>query len=68
MNREQFEQFRTLVLQENSLQEKLRYISDMDEFLEAIIELGNDHGFEFTSQDVREAMQENRRVWIERWI
>jgi hypothetical protein len=67
MSSEEFEKFRTLVLQDEALQKILRE-AHPDEFVSAVIETGKQNGFLFSAQDVEDAMQANRRAWIERWI
>jgi hypothetical protein len=42
--------------------------TDMDEFLRQTVRLGEANGFRFTIEDVRSALQANRRAWIERWV
>jgi len=68
MSLESFEQFRTLVLQDQSLQERLRATTDRNTFLDLVVQMGEERGFQFTAQDVDAAMQASRRAWIERWI
>lgn len=68
MPREEFEEFRRLVMQDVSLQENLRDLIDPDRFADRVVELGIDRGFKFSSDEVAEAMRENKRAWIERWI
>jgi predicted ribosomally synthesized peptide with nif11-like leader len=68
MSQEQFEQFRNIVLEDLSLQEKLRAFTGRDEFISCVVDAGAEFGFQFTAEDVAEAMRANRRAWIERWI
>lgn len=68
MSREEFEKFRHLVLQDSLLQEELRGFVERAEFVNRVVELGMSHGFEFTADDVEDAIKVNRRAWIERWI
>jgi hypothetical protein len=68
MTQENFEQFRLLVLQKIVLQEQLRMISDAEEFFARVVELGKENGFDFAVENVKQAFQENQRIWIERWI
>jgi len=63
-----FEQFRQLVLGQVTLQEKLRQIEDHDDFIRTVVKLGNDNGYSFDAEDVRNAMNLSRRSWIERWV
>jgi chloramphenicol O-acetyltransferase len=68
MFQESFEKFRQVVLEDLSLQKELRELSEREEFVRHVVELGAARGFEFTAENVKEAMRENRRVWVERWI
>ncbi len=65
---EDFEKLRQLVLQDPALQKVLQPISDREEFARQVIELGRKNGLNFGEETVFEAMNEGRRVWIERWI
>lgn len=62
------ERFRQLVLDDKSLQEKLRQTSHKRPFIALIISMGREHGCNFTAADVEAALREARRVWLERWI
>lgn len=68
MPKNKFEEFRQLVLAEESLQEELRAITDRKVFIDRLIELGIENDCEFTSDDVEEAMRISRRIWTEREI
>jgi predicted ribosomally synthesized peptide with nif11-like leader len=68
MSQKQFEQFRQVVLEDLSLQKQLRKFIRRDRFVDRVVKLGTERGFQFTAQDVREAMSECRRNWLERWI
>lgn len=68
MSEDDFEQFRQMVLQQKNLQEKLSVISDKEEFYKSVMELGRENGFDFTIENIREALMKNQRAWIERWI
>lgn len=59
---------REIVLGEADLQRRLQEISDQNEFVECVLEVGKKFGLEIESEDVLEEMRERRRVWIERWI
>lgn len=65
---EKFEQFSQLVLSDLSLQEKLREVTDREEFIARVVQAGLERGFEFSGEDVVEAMQARNRAWLERWI
>lgn len=68
MSQEQFEQFRNVVLEDLSLQKQLRAFTKRDMFVAHVVKLGAERGFQFTAEDVEEAMNTNQRDWIERWI
>lgn len=68
MSQKQFEQFRKCVLEDLSLQKKLRAFTSRDRFVDRVVKLGAERGFQFTEEDVREAMRACRRDWMERWI
>jgi hypothetical protein len=60
-----FEDFRQLVLSDDSLQQGLRVLTDKHAFIERVIELGLRHGHVFSRDDVEAAMLAGRRSWIE---
>ena len=68
MSRESFEQFRQLVLQDMSLQERLRETPDRESFLTLVIQLGEERGHDFTVEDVENAMRESQMAWRLRWV
>jgi predicted ribosomally synthesized peptide with nif11-like leader len=68
MSLNQFEQFRRCVLEDLSLQKQLRAFTSRDKFVDRAVKLGTERGFQFTEEDVREAMRACRRDWMERWI
>ncbi len=68
MSRENLLKFSRLVLENLELQAHLKPIIDRDEFIERVLELGEQAGFDFSREDIEEQMRENRRGWLERWI
>jgi hypothetical protein len=68
MSQEDFEKFRLVVLENLSLQRHLREFGEREEFIRRTIEAGAECGFDFTTEDVQNAMRAARRDWIERWI
>ncbi len=68
MSLDSFEQFRTFVLRDPSLQAQLRETPDRDAFIRLTVQLGNERGYTFTAADVEAALRTSQRVWIERWI
>lgn len=65
---EDLEKFRQIVLHDKKLQAQLRSIAELGEFVRRIVAEGSGHGLVFDANDVNEAMRENRRRWIERWM
>ena len=65
---EDLEKLRTIVFQDESLQKDLQAISDREEFIARVLEIGRARDLNFTEEDVLQAMNEQRRAWIERWI
>jgi hypothetical protein len=68
MSKEKLEEFCLLVLGDPELRKQLQDISERDEFMTRVIELGARNGFEIMPEDVEEKIRENRRLWHERWI
>jgi hypothetical protein len=65
---EGLEQFRQLVLEDLSLQEKLIQTPNVNAFLDLTQELGHELGFNFTREDVEDALRKSRSAWLRRWI
>ena len=63
-----FERFHELVLSDTKLQELLREPIRDEVFIERVVQLGAERGFNFTTEAVREAMRANRRAWLERRV
>jgi len=68
MSQEQFEKFRQVVLEDLSLQKQLRAFTERDSFVDRVVKFGAEGGFQFTEEDVREAMRTGRRDWMEKWV
>jgi predicted ribosomally synthesized peptide with nif11-like leader len=68
MSQEKFEQFRHVVLQDLTLQERLRESEDRETFVKLLVHVGSEHGYNFTPEDVENALRDSRRAWIERWL
>jgi len=62
------ERFRQIVLADRGLFDQLRQRADLDGFVAVVVRLGAERGCGFTEQEVRVALRECRRVWLERWI
>jgi hypothetical protein len=65
---ESFEHFRQLVFRDRALQEALRATSELERFIELVVELGRERGYDFTADDVKSALDASRRAWSERWL
>jgi len=68
MSKESFEEFSDLVLGNFDLQQKLQTPNDLESFLALTVQLGNEHGYAFTTEDVAIAYNKSRRAWFERWL
>lgn len=68
MSTASFEQFRQLVLNDPALQQQLRSTPNMQAFLDLTVQLGVEHGYDFSIDEVQAALQASRRAWLERWI
>jgi spore germination protein YaaH len=68
MPENRFEEFRDLVLADNSLQEVLRLLANRNEFLTRLIELASERGYEFTMAELEEEMRKSRRSANDRGI
>lgn len=65
---EDLEKLRQVVSRDEDLQNDLQAISDREEFIERVLEIGRTRDLKFTKEDILQAMNEQRRAWIERWI
>lgn len=65
---EDLEKLRQIVFRDEALQNDLQAISDREEFIERVLEIGKMRDLNFTEEDILQAMNEQRRAWIERWI
>jgi hypothetical protein len=68
MSTEDFRKMYEIVLRDTVLQKQLQAYTDRDEFIYRLVEMGREKGLGFSAETVAEAMRENRRVWVERWI
>ena len=66
MARDAFEQFRSLVLADISLQKRLRDVTEPKLFREAAVKLGEELGFRFDEETVEQARRAGHRAWLER--
>jgi hypothetical protein len=68
MSQASFEQFREQVLSEASLQARLKEATELDGFVELVVQLGREKGYDVDASDVRVAWQAAQRAWLERWL
>jgi hypothetical protein len=61
-----WKRFRQVVLADRGLFEQLRQTADMDVFVALAVRLGKERDCLFTEEEVRAALRECRRVWLER--
>ena len=62
------DRFRDEVLANEDLQRQLRETPDKETFLEVMMNLGRECGYNFSIADIETALGQARRTWIERWI
>ncbi len=65
---EDLERFVQLVLAERDLLDQLRATAELESFAALAVRLGREWGCDFTAEEVRSAVRERRRVWLERGI
>ena len=66
--RQNLERFGELVLADRALHEQLRASRDVETFAALAVKLGSECGCVFTAEVVRNALNERRRAWLERWV
>ncbi|MBD2183401.1 Nif11 family protein [Planktothrix sp. FACHB-1355] len=58
MSRESLEQFKEVLLKYTTLQERLKATADTESFVKLAVKLGEESGYSFTAEEVKEALQE----------
>jgi hypothetical protein len=66
--REDLERFVQLVLADRDLLERFRATADLESFAVLAVRLGRERGCDFTAEEVRRAVRERRRAWLERGL
>jgi hypothetical protein len=64
----ELERFIGLVLSDRSLHQQLLMTAEVDSFVALAIRLARERDCLLTDDEVREALDERRRAWLERWI
>ncbi len=62
MSRQNLEQFKKLVLRKTDLQEQLKQAANEQEFIQLIVNLGQEKGYDFTDEEVAISLQEQRQA------
>jgi hypothetical protein len=62
---ESFEQFRQIVLQDRTLQERLSAATDHHTSVDLVVCAGGEMGCHFTAEDVQAALLNSRRDWFQ---
>ena len=68
IHRKGLEQFRQLILEDVTLQGRLRETLNLEAFLDLMLQLGDDLGYSFTIEEIEFAIKESRLAWLQRWI
>ena len=63
MSHEQLDEFRDLVLHDAELQAQLHSIVDRRVFIERLLQLGAERGYQLTTEQIETALAEARRAW-----
>jgi hypothetical protein len=63
-----FERFQELVLADRALLDQLRATPNEPAFIELAVRLAAERRCALTAQDLRVAMAQKRRAWLERWL
>ena len=65
---DEFERFREIVLTDPVLQHRLRTTADRESFVRLAVTVGREIGYQFSTADVENAMEQARREWYKKWI
>lgn len=60
--------FCRLVLEDEHLLRQLRQTSELKDFIALSVQLSREHGCPVTPEEVRAALQDERRAWLQKWI
>ena len=67
-SQERIKQFSLTVLQDRSLQERLRVPQDGETFIKLALEIALEHGYRFTPGDLRAAMNAGKSAFSNKWM
>lgn len=56
------------VLCDREMQLRLAAIKDRNDFVNSVVAAGAENGYNLEPNEIKHVMQENRRLWLERWI
>lgn len=62
------ERFCGIVAGDDKLYLELLAAPDVERFADLTVELGQKHGYRFTVEAVRAALEEKRRAWLQEWV
>ena len=68
VNRNAIDRLRQCVLGDHELQERLRVITDHDEFVSAAVGVAHEHGLDLTADELEQEMNDTQRAWLLRWL
>ena len=68
VNQHAIDQLRRCVLGDHDLQERLRVISNHDDFVRAVLELAREHGLDLTVYELEAEMKNAQQAWLLRWL
>lgn len=60
MSQENLEQFCQLVRENQALQDQLQAVSDLQSLIDQSVQLGQDNGYDFTPEEVRQQIEADR--------
>ena len=62
------ERFCSIVVADDQLHLALLDAPDLERFAALTVELAQKHGCHFTVEEVRAALEEKRRAWLQHWV
>ena len=68
MSQEALNEFRARVFADAELQAELWRTAERAAFIELCVRLGAEHGYNFTREEIMNALHEGRRAWRVEWV